>query len=82
MLQRKSVPQDARLKLLIPTEKARSLHDDANRKFQRLEDELTRGLSQEEIAQFLSIACKIRHNLGPAGSCSGSCPATQRSVRV
>ena len=82
LLERRSVPQDARLKQLIPTEKAKSLHEGANRKIQQLEEQLAQGLSQEEIAQFLAIAAKIQRNLCPAG-CQGPChPNTQRSVRV
>lgn len=82
MLLRKSVPQDARLKQLIPTEKAKSLHADANRKFNQLESLLTQGLSEEEIAQFLAISCKIQRNLGPA-CCGDACHSTtKRSVRL
>lgn len=82
MLERRSVPQDARLKQLIPTEKAWSIHAGANRKFQQLEDQLTQGLSQEEIAQFLAISAKIQHNLHPACCPSPCTPTKQRSVRL
>lgn len=63
MLLRQSVPQDARLKRLIPTQKALSLHEQFNRKARQMEDLLVRDLTEEEIAQFLSVAHKIMGSL-------------------
>ena len=60
MLARQSVPQDARLKKLVPTAKALALHESKTR---MIEDLMTRDLTQEEIAQFLAIAWKIQRNL-------------------
>ena len=63
MLARQSVPQDARLKKLVPTAKALALHAEIESKTRMIEDLMTRDLTQEEIAQFLAIAWKIQRNL-------------------
>lgn len=63
MLLRQSVPQDARLKRLVPTKKALGLHEEFNRKARQIETLLARDLTEQEIAQFLSVAHKIMGNL-------------------
>lgn len=63
MLTRQSVPQDARLKKLVPTEKAIAIHEDIAEKFQIAEALMTAGLTEEELAQFIATARKIQHNL-------------------
>lgn len=63
MLARRSVPQDARLKKLVPTAKALALHAEIESKARMIEDLMTRDLTQDEIAQFLAIAWKIQRNL-------------------
>ena len=63
MLVRQSVPQDARLKKLIPTEKALAVHADIAEKFQIAEKLMTAGLAEEELEQFIATARKIQRNL-------------------
>lgn len=63
MILRRPVPQDARLKKLVVTEKARAIHMEVEEKAHMLEQMLTAGLSQEEIERFLEIARKIQRNL-------------------
>ena len=63
MLVRQSVPQDARLKKLIPTEKALAVHADIAEKFQIAEKLMTAGLAVEELEQFIATARKIQRNL-------------------
>ena len=63
MLTRQSVPQDARLKKLVPTEKAIAIHEDIAEKFQIAEALMTAGLTEEELAQFIATARKIQRNL-------------------
>ena len=63
MLIRQTVPQDARLKKLVPTEKAIAIHEDIAEKFQIAEALMTAGLTEEELAQFIATARKIQRNL-------------------
>ena len=63
MLARRSVPQDARLKKLVPTAKALAIHAEIESKTRMIEALMTRDLTREEIGQFLSIARKIQRNL-------------------
>ena len=63
MLIRQTVPQDARLKKLIPTEKAMSVHADIAEKFRIGEAHMTAGLTEEELEQFIATARKIQRNL-------------------
>ena len=63
MLTRQAVPQDARLKKLVPTEKAMAIHADIAEKFQIAEALMTAGLTVEELEQFISTARKIQRNL-------------------
>lgn len=81
LLRRESVPQDARLKQLIPTDMARSIHENANRTFHALEAQMSQGLTAAEMAQFLAIAAKIQRNLAPAGcarACQEPCAANHK----
>ena len=55
--------RDARLKRVVPTPKAEALHRQIERRIAALEDTLTYGLSQEEIAQFLTTVEKLKQNL-------------------
>ena len=63
MLIRQIVPEDARLKKLIPTEKAMAVHADIAEKFQIAEARMTAGLTEEELEQFIATARKIQRNL-------------------
>ena len=63
MLIRQTVPQDARLKKLIPTEKAMSVHADIAEKFRIAEARMTAGLTEEELEQFIATAREIQRNL-------------------
>ena len=63
MLIRQTVPQDARLKKLIPTEKAMSVHADITETFRIAEARMTAGLTEEELEQFIATARKIQRNL-------------------
>ena len=63
MLVRQSVPRDARLKKLIPTEKALAVHACIAEKFQIAEKLMTAGLTEGEVEQFIATARKIQRNL-------------------
>ena len=69
--------KDARMKRITATARAQALNDEAERRIAATEAVLTRGLSPEEIDQFLATAEKLKRNLlrepaarGPEGSVS------------
>ena len=77
LIQRSLGVRDGRMKRITPTLRAQTLNDEAERRIAATEAVLTRGLSREEIDQFLSIAEKLKRNLlrepaarGPEGSVS------------
>lgn len=63
LIRRESVAQDARLKKLVLTEKAVALHTAVEERIRNTEKLLSEGLSEEEVAAFLSTAAKIEQNL-------------------
>lgn len=63
LIVRKSVPEDARLKQIVLTEKAIALHHDVERECQQFEQILTNGISEEEQAQFVRILNTMYQNL-------------------
>ena len=63
LVERQSVPQDARLKKLVLTEKAIALHSSVEARIRRMETLISAGLTEEEMAQFLATAAKIEQNL-------------------
>ena len=60
---RNSVPYDARLKSLIPTEKAVDLDAQIGRSLCQSEQRLTAGLTAEQLAQFLETVERMSANL-------------------
>ena len=63
LITRGSVPYDSRLKKITPTEKALELHRRISDEIDAIEAELSAGLSEEEIAAFISTIEKIKKNL-------------------
>ena len=63
LIQRVLGVKDGRMKRITPTLRAQTLNDEAERRIAATEAVLTRGLSREEIDQFLSIAEKLKRNL-------------------
>ena len=63
LIQRVLGVKDGRMKRITPTPRAQTLNDEAERRIAATEAVLTRGLSREEIDQFLSIAEKLKRNL-------------------
>ena len=62
-LLREPVAYDARLKKLILTPKAVEHHEAITRMIRTTEAQLTKGLTDEEVETFFSIAEKIRKNV-------------------
>ena len=63
LILRKSVESDARLKSLIPTEKAAQLDAQICESLRQTEQRLTQGLSDEQLALFLETAERMSANL-------------------
>lgn len=63
LIKRESVEYDGRLKKLSLTLKAVNLYNDIFDEINHVEEEMMRGLTEEEKAEFLRIARKIRGNL-------------------
>ena len=60
---RQSVERDARLKRVTTTPKADALHQKVMDQISSVENQLTRGISQAEVEQFLSTVEKLKQNL-------------------
>jgi Transcriptional regulators len=63
LIVRESVEFDARLKKIILTSKAITMHERIVQRFKEFENILRRGLNEEEIASFFAIAEKLKMNL-------------------
>ena len=63
MIERVSAPNDARRKIIVPTEKALAIHAQFIAQRDALEAQITRGIPREEVEAFLATAKKIQANL-------------------
>ena len=63
LIQRLSVEEDARLKRIVLTSQAKSLHREVEMAVARMEEIALRGLSEAEIEVFLEILEKMKANL-------------------
>ena len=63
LLTRESVPWDARLKSLVPTEKGAQIDAAVKKGIQEMEAELIEGISPGQRQVFLEVAAKISENL-------------------
>ncbi len=72
-IQKEPVKNDARLKRLILTKKAEIMQERLIAEMMRLEDEVRKGISQEEIDAFVRTAHKMIDNLkeNEKGGCRG-----------
>lgn len=60
---REPVPYDARLKKLVPTQKALAVNRRLEEEFKRINAQLIHGLTKEELDIFCSVAEKMQANL-------------------
>lgn len=67
VLLRQAVPEDARLKSLVPTEKAAEIEACVHACIQRNEEALTRGISPGQLQVFLEVAQRMAENLDAEG---------------
>ena len=63
-IERQSVPQDARLKRIVLTQKAVDLHRQIEEDIAGFEEMLAQGIPDEDQETFLRVAQKMRENLG------------------
>ena len=63
LITRESVPYDARLKKIVLTQKAIDIHQIIENSFEKLEDKLKDGISQEELEIFFRVIDKINNNV-------------------
>ena len=63
LIERKSVPYDARLKKIVLTEKALELHQRVDEAFSKMEEDISEGLTEEETDALLKIIEKINSNI-------------------
>lgn len=63
LIRRESVAQDARLKRIVLTQKARDLQRQIEADILAFESNLARGISEEEQEVFLRVAKKMQENL-------------------
>lgn len=63
LIRRESVAQDARLKRIVLTQKARDLHRQIEADILAFESNLARGISEEEQEVFFRVAKKMQENL-------------------
>ena len=62
-IQRQSVPQDARLKMLVLTEKGREFHEKTMLSLHQTDDYVASLLTEEENAELLRLLNKLRKGL-------------------
>ena len=63
LIRRTPVKSDARLKKIVLTDKAVSMHEAIAMEIVRMEDRLKQGLSQQELATLFALLDRIKANL-------------------
>ncbi len=63
LIVRESVASDARLKRIIPTERAIAMHEMVKEAHIKMEETMREGISEEELATFFAVIKKIKINL-------------------
>ncbi len=63
LITRQSVPYDARLKKIALTNKGIEIYKIATKNIERIENTLKKGITEEELLSFYSVADKIKANL-------------------
>lgn len=63
LIERQSVPEDARLKKLVLTERSREIHQRMTAEFRDMEESLVDGFSGEEIEQLRDYLQRMKYNI-------------------
>ena len=77
ILRKESVASDARLKSLVPTQRAVELNDQVYACLQETDRLLTRGLSEGQVRLFQETAAKMLQNLRDWDNCQPDAPAEE-----
>lgn len=81
LITRENVDYDARLKKLVLTPKALEFHKAATMEMNALEEQLTHGLTEEELSCFFTITAKIKQNLLNAAGMEPGSPGNTAGIR-
>jgi DNA-binding MarR family transcriptional regulator len=73
LLTRVSVPQDARLKKIMPTQRAVDFSDHFQYQIREVEKAITQGVSQKELDDFFKLVTRFENNLKAYSASSGIC---------
>jgi DNA-binding MarR family transcriptional regulator len=63
LIERESVPGDARLKKLVLTDRAKELHQSMSLEFKEIERKLSEGFTEEELNQFFDYIHRMQENM-------------------
>jgi DNA-binding MarR family transcriptional regulator len=63
LITREPVEYDARLKKLVLTQKAIAIHQSIEKEIMQIEAQLTKGITEEEINNFLAVMEKLKKNM-------------------
>ena len=63
LITRESVESDARLKKIVLTRKALEIHLKVEQAFDKMESDISEGISDEEMENFLKTVDKIKNNI-------------------
>ncbi len=63
LIKREAVDYDARLKKITLTPKAIAIHEEIMSEFMKVEEELTQGITEEELEVFVAVLNKMKNNL-------------------
>ncbi len=63
LITRESVPHDARLKKIVLTQKAIDVHQQVEDAFCKMEEDIAKGISDEELDAFFKTLEKIKSNI-------------------
>ncbi|MCD8218462.1 MAG: MarR family winged helix-turn-helix transcriptional regulator [Clostridiales bacterium] len=63
LIERQSVPDDARLKKLVLTEQAWTILDQMDAEFRKVEDTLCEGFTEDEMEQFFTCIHRMQDNI-------------------
>ncbi len=63
LIERKSVPSDARLKKIVLTKKAILMHEAIEREIQNMENTMVQGFSEEELQQMYQYIERMKKNI-------------------
>ncbi|MCD7982096.1 MAG: MarR family transcriptional regulator [Clostridiales bacterium] len=63
LIERQSVPEDARLKKLVLTERSREIHQRMEAEFRDMEDTLRAGFTEREVEQLRVYFHKMQNNV-------------------